>query len=151
MSPTNTSDLLADLISTREIDRYRISSDASHFSLIPSGVATPRSVDEISAILKYASSAGKNITFRSGGTSLSGQAVTDGIIIDTRKNFRKIEVLDGGARVRVQPGATVRAVNSRLARFGKKLGPDPASEIACTIGGVIRCFYASGRSGEWKF
>ena len=137
MSPTNTSDLLADLISTREIDRYRISSDASHFSLIPSGVATPRSVDEISAILKYASSAGKNITFRSGGTSLSGQAVTDGIIIDTRKNFRKIEVLDDGARVKVQPGATVRAVNARLARFGKKLGPDPASEIACTIGGVI--------------
>ena len=137
MSPTNTSDLLADLISTREIDRYRISSDASHFSLIPSGVATPRNVDEISAILKYASSAGKNITFRSGGTSLSGQAVTDGIIIDTRKNFRKIEVLDGGAKVKVQPGATVRAVNARLARFGKKLGPDPASEIACTIGGVI--------------
>ena len=137
MSPTNTSDLLADLISTREIDRYRISSDASHFSLIPSGVATPRNVDEISAILKYASSAGNNITFRSGGTSLSGQAVTDGIIIDTRKNFRKIEVLDGGAKVKVQPGATVRAVNARLARFGKKLGPDPASEIACTIGGVI--------------
>ena len=137
MSPTRTSDLLADLISTREIDRYRISSDASHFSLIPSGVATPRNTEEISELLRYASSEGKSITFRSGGTSLSGQAVTDGIIIDTRKHFRKIEVLDGGAKVRVQPGATVRAVNARLARFGKKLGPDPASEIACTIGGVI--------------
>ena len=137
MSPTSTSDLLADLISTREIDRYRISSDASHFSLIPSGVATPRNAEEISELLQYASSEGKSITFRSGGTSLSGQAVTDGIIIDTRKHFRKIEVLDGGAKVRVQPGVTVRAVNARLTRFGKKLGPDPASEIACTIGGVI--------------
>ena len=119
MSPTNTSDLLAELISTREIDRYRISSDASHFSLIPSGVATPRNAEEISELLQSASSEGKSITFRSGGTSLSGQAVTDGIIIDTRKHFRKIEVLDGGAKVRVQPGATVRAVNARLMRFGK--------------------------------
>jgi D-lactate dehydrogenase len=58
-------------------------------------------------------------------------------MIDTRRNFRSIEVLEDGAKVRVQPGATVRAVNTRLARFGRKLGPDPASEIACTIGGVI--------------
>lgn len=46
-------------------------------------------------------------------------------------------MLDDGARVRTQPGATVRGVNARLARHGRKLGPDPASEIACTIGGVI--------------
>ena len=77
------------------------------------------------------------LTFRSGGTSLSGQGVTDGVLVDTRAAFRAVEVLDGGARVRVQPGATVRNVNARLARHGRKLGPDPASEIACTIGGVI--------------
>ncbi len=46
-------------------------------------------------------------------------------------------MLDDGARVRVQPGATVRQVNARLARYGRKLGPDPASEAACTIGGVV--------------
>src|SRR5690606_6932443 len=57
--------------------------------------------------------------------------------IDTRQNFRGIEVLDQGARVRVQPGATVRQTNTRLVRWGRKLGPDPASEIACTIGGVV--------------
>src|SRR6185312_11885594 len=50
---------------------------------------------------------------------------------------RGIDVVDDGARVRVQPGATVRAVNARLARYGRKLGPDPASEFACTIGGVV--------------
>ena len=77
------------------------------------------------------------MTFRSGGTSLSGQASTDGILIDTRKAFRRIDVLDGGARVRAQPGATVRQVNARLARHGFRLGPDPASEVACTIGGVV--------------
>jgi D-lactate dehydrogenase len=77
------------------------------------------------------------VTFRSGGTSLSGQAVTDGLLIDTRRHFRAIEVLDDGARVRCGPGATVRAVNARLLRHGRKLGPDPASEVACTIGGVV--------------
>ena len=57
--------------------------------------------------------------------------------MDTRRHFRDIEILDGGARVRIGPGATVRQVNARLARLGRKLGPDPASEIACTLGGVV--------------
>jgi len=137
VSPTNTIGPLDELISTRAIDRYRTSSDASHFHLIPEAVATPQNAQQIAQLFRYASEHKTSVTFRSGGTSLSGQAVSEGILIDTRKFFRKIEVLDGGAQVRVQPGAIVRAVNARLARFGRKLGPDPASEIACTIGGVI--------------
>jgi len=137
VSPTNTLGPLDELISTRAIDRYRTSSDASHFYLIPEAVATPQNAEQIAQLFRHASEHKTSVTFRSGGTSLSGQAVSEGILIDTRKFFRKIEVLDGGAQVRVQPGATVRAVNARLARFGRKLGPDPASEIACTIGGVI--------------
>src|SRR5450756_734117 len=77
------------------------------------------------------------LTFRSGGTSLSGQALTDGVLVDVRRNFKGVEVLDDGARVRVQPGVTVRALNARLARYGREFGPDPASESACTIGGVV--------------
>ena len=136
MNPTNNSGFV-DLISTRAIDRYRISSDASHFLLIPEGVATPLDIESISLLFRHAAMTQKSVTFRSGGTSLSGQAVTDGILIDTRRHFRGIELLHGGAQVKVQPGATVRAVNARLARMGRKLGPDPASEIACTMGGVI--------------
>ena len=134
MNPTNQESAL---ISTLAIDRYRTSSDASHFHLIPTGVATATSADEIASLFKYATDNKTSVTFRSGGTSLSGQAVSDAILIDTRRHFRAIEVLNDGLQVRVQPGATVRAVNARLARFGRKLGPDPASEIACTIGGVI--------------
>ena len=126
-----------EFVSSRSIDRYRTSSDASHFRLIPQSVATPTSVDQIAQLFSYASAHKTSVTFRSGGTSLSGQAVSDGILIDTRRHFRMIEVLNDGLLVKVQPGATVRAVNARLARFGRKLGPDPASEIACTIGGVI--------------
>ncbi|MEY3469625.1 MAG: hypothetical protein RLZZ575_85, partial [Actinomycetota bacterium] len=77
------------------------------------------------------------VTFRSGGTSLSGQGVTDGLLVDTRRNFKNLEVLDNGKKVRVEPGLTVNRVNASLRKYGKKLGPDPASEIACTIGGVV--------------
>ncbi len=77
------------------------------------------------------------MTFRSGGTSLSGQGQTSGLLVEVRRNFRRVEVLDAGARVRVAPGATVRSVNARLAPHGFRLGPDPASESAATVGGVI--------------
>ena len=137
MNPTKNTLPTTPLLSQRAIDRYRISSDASHFQLIPEAIATPQNANEIAQLFDYATTNKTSVTFRSGGTSLSGQAVSDAILIDTRRNFRKIEVLDNGLQVRVQPGATVRAVNARLARFGCKLGPDPASEIACTIGGVI--------------
>ena len=124
-------------ISTREIDRRKMAHDASHYLLIPEAVATPRTAEEVAGLLRRSRELGIPATFRSGGTSLSGQALSDSLLINTRQHFRGIEVLDGGARVRVQPGATVRAVNSRLAAYGRKLGPDPASEIACTIGGVV--------------
>lgn len=119
--------------STRAIDRYGMAHDASHYLLIPEAVATPADADQVAALLR----SGGALTFRSGGTSLSGQAVTDGLLVDTRRHFRRIEVLDDGERVRVQPGVTLRQVNIRLATRGRKLGPDPASESACTIGGVI--------------
>ena len=124
-------------VTTRAIDRVAYASDASHFLLTPTGVVTAADAAEIAAILRGASASATPITFRSGGTSLSGQASTGSILVDTRKYFRGIEVLDNGARVRVEPGATVRQVNARLLRHGFRLGPDPASEAACTIGGVV--------------
>jgi D-lactate dehydrogenase len=124
-------------VSVTAFDRAVAAVDASHYLLTPRAVVTPTGIDEVAALLTYASAAGEHVTFRSGGTSLSGQASSGHILVDTRKHFRGIEVLDAGARVRVGPGATVRQVNARLARHGRKLGPDPASEIACTIGGVI--------------
>lgn len=126
-----------DTVSTRDLDRYAMAHDASHYLLVPQGVATPRNAADVGALLRRSRELGLPATFRSGGTSLSGQALSDSLLINTRQHFRGIEVLDGGARVRVEPGATVRSVNARLAAFGRKLGPDPASEIACTVGGVI--------------
>ncbi|MER6325299.1 FAD-binding and (Fe-S)-binding domain-containing protein [Streptomyces coelicoflavus] len=124
-------------VTARASDRLAFAHDASHYLLVPQAVVTPRDAAQVSSLLKAGVAHGLPLTFRSGGTSLSGQATNDGVLVDTRRHFRGIEVLDDGARVRVQPGATVRAVNTRLARYGRRLGPDPASETACTIGGVV--------------
>lgn len=124
-------------VRTRELDRRALAHDASHFLLLPSAVVAPRDADEVARLLRATAAAGIGLTFRSGGTSLSGQAGTDGVLADVRRNFTGVEVLDDGARVRVQPGVTVKQLNARLARYGRKFGPDPASEAACTIGGVV--------------
>ena len=124
-------------IKNRPIDIHAISHDASHYLLTPKLIAVPSDINEVSSLLAAATKTKMPVTFRSGGTSLSGQAVTDGLLIDTRSSFRKIVTKDAGKSISVEPGSTVRAVNSRLLRFGRILGPDPASEIACTIGGVI--------------
>lgn len=124
-------------LSTRLIDRVQMSRDASHYLLRPKAVVTPESADEVATVLRWAVAERLPVTFRSGGSSLSGQASTDGVLVDTRHHFGAVEVLDSGRRVRCQPGAVLRSVNARLAPYGRKLGPDPASETACTIGGVI--------------
>jgi D-lactate dehydrogenase len=111
--------------------------DASHYLLVPQTVLTPSSADQVAQVMRACDRAGVPLTFRSAGTSLSGQGLTDSVLVDTRKMFQGIEVIDDGRRVRVQPGVTVRAVNAVLASYGHKLGPDPASESVCTIGGVV--------------
>jgi D-lactate dehydrogenase len=124
-------------VSLRATDRFKLAHDASHYLLTPRAVVTPADHHQVAALLRAAADLGLPLTFRSGGTSLSGQAGTEHVLVDTRRRFRDIEVHDDGLRVTVAPGATVRAVNTQLAPYGRKLGPDPASESACTIGGVI--------------
>ncbi|MCY7286861.1 MAG: FAD-binding oxidoreductase [Cryobacterium sp.] len=124
-------------VKTRAIDLHANAHDASHFLLVPRAVVVAANADEVGKLLCASRAQGVPLTLRSGGTSLSGQALTDGVLVDVRRNFKQIEVLDNGARVRVQPGVTVRALNARLAQYGRKFGPDPASESACTIGGVV--------------
>ncbi len=118
-------------------DRKSMANDASHYLLTPQFVLRPKTAAQVGDILRASRGQNIGITFRSGGTSLSGQAVGAGLLVDTRRNFKEVEVLGDGNQVRVQPGVTVRQVNAALAKFGKKLGPDPASEVACTVGGVV--------------
>ncbi|MEV6833086.1 FAD-binding and (Fe-S)-binding domain-containing protein [Streptomyces sp. NPDC051133] len=117
--------------------RVAAAHDASPYLFTPRAVVRAASAAEVGALMAGARAAGVPLTLRSGGTSLSGQAGGDGILVDVRSHWRAAEVLDDGLRIRLQPGLTVRQANARLARYGRRLGPDPASESACTIGGLV--------------
>lgn len=124
-------------VSQDPLDLAAVAPDASHYLLTPSVLVRAGSTSDVAAAMAAAKRHKVAVNFRSGGTSLSGQGLTNGVMVDARRSFRGIEVLDGGRKVRVQPRATIVAVNSVLARYGRKLGPDPASSVACTLGGVL--------------
>lgn len=114
-------------------DRLQWAGDASIYHLVPRAIAFPETVAEVQALLAR----GEPLTFRAGGTSLSGQAVTAGILAVVSRHWREITVLDDGARVRCGPGAVGAWVNAALAAHGRRLGPDPASLQAAEIGGIV--------------
>ena len=131
-------DLLgSDRVLTRIIDLVRYASDASPYRLLPQAVVMARDANDVSKVLSFGRRNGVPVTFRAGGTSLNGQAQSDGILVDVRRHWSGVEVLDDGARARVKPGTVLGHANRVLAPHGRKLGPDPAStDIAC-VGGVV--------------
>lgn len=126
-----------DRVKSGALERHAFAHDASHFLLTPQVVVSARDAAEVGRLFAVSARHGVALTLRSGGTSLSGQGVTDGILVDVRQGFGTVEVLDDGLRVRTQPGVTLRRLNAQLAPYRRKIGPDPASEGACTIGGVV--------------
>ena len=127
----------ADKVLWKISDLVRYASDASPYRFLPQVVLVPEDIDDISAILSYAHGKGREVVFRAAGTSLNGQAQGEDILVDVRRHWTGVEVLDGGARARIGPGTTVLRANAALAAHGRLLGPDPASAIACTVGGVV--------------
>ncbi len=126
-----------DRVLARALDLVRYASDASPYRLLPKAVVRPRHAGEVAAVLGYARQERIPVTLRAAGTSLNGQAQGDGILVDVRRHFTGVGVEDGGALARVRPGTVLAHANRVLARHGRKLGPDPASHEAATIGGVI--------------
>jgi D-lactate dehydrogenase len=126
-----------DRVLDRPVDLIAFASDASFYRLIPKAVVLAASLDEVRALFRFSHAQRIPLTFRAAGTSLSGQAVTDGIMVEVARNWRGIKVLDGGAKVWVQPGVIGAQVNQVLRPFRAKMGPDPASLSACTVGGIL--------------
>lgn len=127
----------ADRVLTRPIDLIRYASDASLYRLIPKVVVLAADATEVAALFAYSRAHRVPMTFRSAGTSLSGQSQTDGILVEVRRHFDWFDVLEDGAAVAAGPGVIAGRVNAALARHGRKLGPDPASVNAATIGGIV--------------
>lgn len=111
--------------------------DASYFDIKPECVVRPSTIQQIRQVLQTARSAGIGVTFRAGGTSLSGQTVNSGIICELRTQWNKCEVRDGGRKVWFEPGLTARQVNNILRPHHHHIGPDPASSSAAMMGGIL--------------
>jgi len=126
-----------DRVLHRLIDLVRYASDASPYRMIPQIVVMPRTVEEVAKTLVYCRQEQRHATFRAAGTSLNGQSQSDDILIDVRRHWSGGKVEDDGLRLRAKPGLILAHANAMLARHGRKLGPDPASGHACTVGGVI--------------
>ncbi len=131
---------------SRPLDRLGRSVDASIYRLIPQVVVRPKDLDEVRALLRYARERGRRITFRAAGTSLSGQAVTDDVLVELAPYWGASRILDGGKRVWTQPGVVGGYLNRILAPRGQRLGPDPASIDAAMMGGIL-ANNASGMCG----
>ncbi|MFI8872935.1 FAD-binding and (Fe-S)-binding domain-containing protein [Streptomyces sp. NPDC055243] len=127
----------ADKVLTKISDLVRYASDASPYRFVPQVVVVAEDIDDISAVLSYAHGRMREVVFRAAGTSLNGQAQGEDILVDVRRHWAGVEVIGDGERARIGPGTTVLRANATLARHGRVLGPDPASAIACTIGGVV--------------
>jgi D-lactate dehydrogenase len=123
-------------IITDNLRRLAYGTDASFYRLIPEVVAVIENEQEVQALLQAARTHRRPVTFRAAGTSLSGQAVTDGVLALIGESFATCEIAEGGDIVRVGPGIIGGEVNYRLAPLGRKIGPDPASINACKIGGI---------------
>ena len=126
-----------DRVLDRPVDLIAFASDASFYRLIPKAVAFAGSVEDIRGLFRLSHERNLPMTFRAAGTSLSGQSVSDGILVEVARNWRGIQVLDGGAKVKVQPGVIGAHVNHALKFFKAKMGPDPASINTCTVGGIL--------------
>ncbi len=110
--------------------------DASFYRLVPKVVIWVQSADEVSRILKLSSKLSLPVVFRAAGTSLSGQAITDSILLVTSRDWKGIRVNEDVSSITLEPSVVGADANIYLLPYGKKIGPDPASIGSAMIGGI---------------
>ncbi len=127
------------------VERAAYAQDASVFEIDPLGVIAPRSVGDLTAVLRYATAQGLSLHPRGAGTSLAGEVLGSGLVIDFSKHFRRLRGIQA-ERVIVQPGMVLDTLNAQLAPLGRRIGPNPTRSESITIGGMIGGNAAGPRS-----
>ena len=122
---------------TDELRRFAWGTDAGFYRLVPKIVIRSSNEKEVSKILEAASKFDVPVTFRAAGTSLSGQSVSDSVLIVAGKNWERYKVSDGASEITLEPGIVGARVNAILKPYGRKFGPDPASIGSCMVGGIV--------------
>lgn len=124
-------------IKSRLIDLAAYASDAGFYYLRPKAVVVPKTEDEIKSLFRFSQEYKVPLTFRTGGTSLSGQSISDGILVDLSKLWTAATIEEEGALIRVQPGVIGAMANLYLKKYHRKIGPDPASINSAMMGGIL--------------
>ncbi|GAA2202698.1 FAD-binding and (Fe-S)-binding domain-containing protein [Sinomonas flava] len=118
--------------------RALYSSDAANYRVVPGAVVRPRSREDVLTAVGAAREHGVPVTARGAGTSMAGNAVGPGLVLDFSRYLNRIVSLDPGARTAVvQPGVVLKDLQAACAPHGLRFGPDPASGSRCTLGGMI--------------
>ena len=126
-----------DRLYTDEIRRFAWGTDAGFYRLVPQIVVRAADEGEVSRLLQIASKLKLPVTFRAAGTSLSGQSISDSILIVAGKNWEKWSVSEDARTIKLQPGIVGAKVNEYLRPYGRKFGPDPASIRSAMVGGIV--------------
>ena len=120
------------------VDRTIYSTDASNYRILPEAVVIPKTRHDIEITVSEASARDIPVTVRGAGTSLAGQAVGEGIILDLSKYMNGVIEVDAeGKKVRVEPGISIDGLNRHLSPLGLMFGPDPSSASVATVGGAV--------------
>ena len=123
---------------TDDLHRILYATDASVYRELPLAVVLPRSTEDIMAVVDFCKEKGLPIIPRAAGTSLAGQVVGNGLVLDTSKYLRSIINLDSDKRtVRVQPGVIRDELNQHIASYGLFFGPNTSTSNRATIGGMV--------------
>ncbi|MFI6514974.1 FAD-binding and (Fe-S)-binding domain-containing protein [Spirillospora sp. NPDC050679] len=130
--------------------RAAYSSDASVFRRTPLAVAEPRSPEELARVLELAADEGLPVTARGGGTSIAGNSIGAGVVIDTSRHLDRVRAIDPDARTAVvEPGVVLDDLRAAAAPHGLTFGPDPSSHSRCTLGGMIGNNACGSHSVAW--
>lgn len=124
-------------ILTNPLQTLAYGTDASFYRLIPKMVVLVHSEAEVVAVLKLAKACSVALTFRAAGTSLSGQAISDSVLVVATHGWKNHELLDNQQKIKLEPGIVGARANTFLAPHGLKIGPDPASIGSAMIGGIV--------------
>jgi len=119
------------------ITRMAYARDASLYRMMPEFVARPKNTNDVIELLSYAKNTKTPITFRAGGTSLSGQSISEGVLAEVLHEWKQFKIHDSGKSITMQPGVNGGFANKILEPYMRKLGPDPASINAACIGGIV--------------
>lgn len=118
--------------------RAEYSTDASNYRVVPQVVVFPRDTDDVLAALEVTRAAGVPLTSRGGGTSVAGNAVGTGVVLDFSRHVNRVLAIDPEARTaRVEPGVVMSELQRQAAPHGLRFGPDPSTQARATLGGMI--------------